>query len=89
MRSKSSDERMRQEGYMPAAEAAKYAGRDTSAIYRWIASGEVQGKNDLSQRYVLVSSLVLKLGVDRSVQCGLISKERAALFEKQSKKGQV
>jgi excisionase family DNA binding protein len=71
-------EKMRAVGYITVYEAAKRIGCDAATIMRWADSGDIRSIRAMERkRFVAVSDLALKVGLEASVMIGLITAEQA------------
>jgi hypothetical protein len=55
-------QRMREQGYVPAADAARWLGRGPAVVYMLIDEGKLTGSRVGRSRYVRYASLLLYLG---------------------------
>lgn len=72
------ESKLREQGYISAREVSERTGKDISTIYRWMDEGEVDSETVMGRRYVLVRSLIIKVGVKASELLGFTTDEQSA-----------
>lgn len=71
------DSKLRAQGFVTVKEVSDRLGKDISTVYRWIEEGEIEGEDVMGRRYILLRSVVTKIGTRASVLLGLITDEQA------------
>lgn len=71
------EKRLRDKGYVPASDIAAKMGVHIGTVYRWIADKEVVGVKLGNRRFILLMSVIKKIGVETARVYGFLPEANA------------